>query len=356
MSKDYSIGGRAIGPSHPSFIIAELSGNHGGKLSRALELIAAAKEAGADAVKLQTYTADTITLRCDDERFRIGAGTIWEGRQLHDLYAEASTPWKWHKELFAEAAKYDLTCFSSPFDPTAVDFLESLNCPAYKIASFELVDLPLIRKAASTGKPLIMSTGMATLSEIHEAVGAARDGGSGGLVLLKCTSGYPAPPESMNLRTIPALAAEFSVPVGLSDHTMGISAPVTAVALGASIIEKHLILDRAEGGPDSTFSLNVDEFRSMVRAVREAEAALGSVRFEPGPAEMASRKFRRSLFVVEDIAQGEIFTTRNVRSIRPSDGLPPKYLGDILGARAVESLSRGTPLAWQHVEKAGDHK
>jgi N-acetylneuraminate synthase len=264
---------------------------------------------------------------------------------LHDLYAEAFTPWEWHEKLFFAAAAAGILCFSSPFDPTAIVFLESLGCPAYKIASFELNDLPLIRLAAATGKPLVLSTGMATLPEIHEAVDAVRGAGDGGLALLKCTSGYPAPPSDMNLRTLPALAAEFSVPVGLSDHTTGHVSPLVAVALGATIIEKHLTLRRSDGGPDAAFSLEPQEFTAMVRAVREAEASLGRIQFEPGASEMASRKFRRSIFATEDIANGEIFSAANIRSIRPADGLPPRFLDQLLGKKARRPLAKGTPLA-----------
>ncbi len=345
MNPKIQISGREVGGEKSCFIIAELSANHGGSLQRALELVDAAKEAGADAIKLQTYTPDTLTLNCDSPVFKIGAGTVWEGKTLYDLYAEAFTPWEWHEELFAAAKAAGLVCFSSPFDPTAVAFLEKLGCPAYKIASFELNDIPLIQLAASTGKPLVLSTGMATLPEIHEAVEAARGSGAGGLSLLKCTSGYPAPTRDMNLRTIPAMAAEFSVPVGLSDHTTGHLAAIVAVSLGASVLEKHLTLRRSDGGPDAGFSLEPQEFQELVRAVRDTELSLGKVRFEPSQSEMASRKFRRSLFAVEDIAAGEKFTESNVRSIRPADGLPPRCLGDLLGNTARRPLAKGTPLA-----------
>ncbi|MFA7345999.1 MAG: pseudaminic acid synthase, partial [Terrimicrobiaceae bacterium] len=333
-----------IGAGFPCLVIAELSANHGGSLARALELVGLAKECGADAIKFQTYTPDTITLKCDSPLFKIGPGTIWAGRTLHDLYAEAFTPWEWHANLFAAARSAGLLCFSSPFDATAVEFLETLGCPAYKIASFELNDISLIQKASATGKPLVLSTGMATLPEIHEAVEAARADGNGGLALLKCTSGYPAPVSDMNLRTIPALVAEFGVPVGLSDHTPGISAPVVATALGASIIEKHLTIRRSDGGPDAAFSLEPEEFRAMVRAVRDAEASLGEARFEPGPSEMASRKFRRSLFAVKDIAEGEEFTATNIRSIRPADGLHPRHFSEFIGKCSRRKLTAGTPL------------
>lgn len=344
------ISGRRIGPGQPCFIIAELSANHGQSKAKALELVAAAREAGADAVKLQTYTADTITLKSDLPVFRVGPGTIWEGRTLHDLYDEAHTPWEWHAELFEAARSAGLVCLSSPFDPSAVEFLESLGCPAYKIASFELIDLPLIRRAASTGKPLILSTGMATLDEIRDAVRAAVDDGSGGCVLLKCTSGYPSPLGDMNLATIPAMSAEFSVPVGLSDHTLGSTAAVVATALGAAVVEKHLTLRRSDGGPDASFSLEPEEFRAMVDAVRSAEKSIGTVRFEPTASDLASRKFRRSLFAVKDIAAGEVLTEANVRSIRPADGLAPSLLPRVLGCRARTDLSRGTPLTMNDID------
>ncbi len=328
-------------------IIAEMSCNHGGTLEGALALLRAAKDVGADGVKLQTYTADTLTIACDRPEFRITGGTPWDGKQLYDLYKEASTPWSWHAQLFEEARKLGLLCFSSPFDATAVDFLETLGVPMYKVASFELVDVPLLEKVGSTGKPVILSTGMASLAEIDEAVATLRRSGCRELALLKCTSAYPAPPEEMNLRTIPHLAVAFGVRVGLSDHSPGFAAPVAAVALGATIVEKHFTLSRAAGGPDSTFSLEPDEFAEMVRVVRMTEKALGEVTYQVTPREAANRQFRRSLFVVEDIEAGESFTERNVRSIRPGHGLPPKYLTRVLGKKAARHLARGTPLEWE---------
>jgi N-acetylneuraminate synthase len=320
-----------------------------------VRILHAAKDAGADAVKLQTYTADTITLRSDKECFRIAGGTLWDGRILHDLYQEAFTPWEWQPKLKDIAGELGMHLFSSAFDDTAVDFLERMNVPAHKVASFELVDIGLIEKMARTGKPLIMSTGMASADEISEAVEAARgaacEAGPLQLALLKCTSAYPAPAEDSNLRTIPELARRFGCPVGLSDHTMGIAVPVAAVALGACIIEKHLCLRRADGGPDSAFSLEPSEFKAMVEAVRTAEKALGSVQFASGPREANSRKFRRSLFVVEDIKKGELFTKQNVRSIRPSDGLHPRHFDEVLGKRAARDVERGTPLRWELVER-----
>jgi pseudaminic acid synthase len=340
------IGTHDIGNGAPAYIIAEMSANHGQSFDQAAQIVRAAKEAGADAVKLQTYTPDTITINCANEYFQIGKGTIWEGKNLYQLYGEAYTPWDWQPKLKTLADGLGLDCFSSPFDFSAVEFLEKMNVPAYKIASFELVDLPLIRKVAATGKPTIMSTGMASLAEIDEAVRAFRDAGGKELALLKCTSAYPSPAEEMNLRTIPHLAEAFDVPAGLSDHTLGIAAPVTAVAIGACIIEKHFTLSRAAGGPDAAFSLEPSEFKAMVEAVRTAEKALGKVNYEITKKEAASRVFRRSLFVVEDVKAGEVFTEKNVRSIRPGSGLAPKHYPDVIGQKASRPIKRGTPLAW----------
>lgn len=348
MSATISIGGRTIGLGAATYIVAELSANHGQRYEQAAAIVQAAAEAGADAIKLQTYTADTLTIDCDREYFRV-RGTLWEGRTLYDLYQEAYTPWEWQPKLKELAESLGMHLFSTPFDVTAVDFLERMGVPAYKVASFELVDLPLIERIARTGKPLIISTGMATLSEIDDAVRAARGAGATQIALLKCNSAYPAPAEEMNLRTIPHLAEAFAVPAGLSDHTLGIAAPVAAVALGACIIEKHLTLARANGGPDAAFSLEPQEFRAMVEAVRFAEKALGTVHYAPTEREAASRVFRRSLFVVEDMHAGERFTEKNVRSIRPGHGLSPKYLPAILGRCATRDLVRGTPLSWEMV-------
>lgn len=342
----FTFGDREIGPGRPVYVVAEMSGNHNQDFEQALRIIRAAKEAGADAVKLQTYTPDTITLDGRGDLFRVGKGTIWEGRTLYDLYGEASTPWEWHPRLKQAAGDQGLDLFSAPFDHTAVDFLEELEMPIYKIASFENVDLPLIRRVARTGKPIILSTGMATLAEIDEAVRAAREAGNTDLALLKCTSAYPAPPDEMNLRTIPHLAEAFGVPAGLSDHTLGVAVPVVAVALGACIVEKHLTLARADGGPDSAFSLEPHEFREMVEAIRVTEKALGQVRYQVTEHERDSRVFRRSLFVVEDVAADAPFTEGNVRSIRPGHGLPPKFLPEVLGRRAARDIERGTPLDW----------
>jgi N-acetylneuraminate synthase len=345
-SQEFSIAGRAIGPGHPVYIVAELSANHQQDFETARALVRAAAQAGADAVKLQTFTADTMTLPTHAELFRIGRGTVWEGTVLHDLYRTAATPWSWHADLAALASDLGLQWFSTPFDPTAVAFLETLSAPAYKVASFELVDLPLLRTIAATGKPMILSTGMATFDEIAEAVGAVRDAGPVPLALLRTSSAYPAPPDEMNLRTIPYLASAFGAVAGLSDHTMGIAVPVAAVALGAHIVEKHLTLSRQAGGPDAGFSLEPHEFTALVDAVRTAGAALGDVRFGPTEHERPSLQFRRSLFAVRDIAAGEPLTRDNVRSIRPADGLRPRHLEEVLGRRAARPIAAGTPLAW----------
>ena len=342
MPRDVIINGRPIGPGHPPYLIAELSGNHNGELARALALVDAAKAAGADAVKLQTYTADTITIDHDGPGFRLEGG-LWQGRTLHDLYREAHTPWDWHEPLFAHARSIGLTIFSSPFDDTAVDLLERLDAPAFKIASFELIDLPLIRRAARSGKPLIVSTGLATLGEVAEAVEAA---GDVPLVLLHCVSGYPTPPADCNLRTIPHLAEAFGVAVGLSDHTHGVAVPVAAAALGAVVIEKHFTLSRAEGGVDSAFSLEPAEFKAMADSVRTAWAALGRVHYGVEPSEAGGRDYRRSLYVVADVAAGAPLTAANVRSIRPGFGMEPKHLPAVLGRRAARALKRGDPLRW----------
>lgn len=349
MSKAISIDGREIGPGQPPYVIAELSGNHNGDISRALRLIDAAKASGADAVKLQTYTADTITIDHDGPGFTIFGG-LWNGRRLYDLYREAHTPWDWHPRLFEHARDLGISAFSSPFDPTAVDFLASLGVPAYKVASFEAVDLPLIKRIAATGKPIILSTGIAEFFEIGEAVSAARESGCKSLALLHCVSAYPAPAEDMNLRTIADLAAKFDVVAGLSDHTLGTSVATAAVAVGASIIEKHLTLARADGGPDAAFSLEPDELRQLVDACRLSFSALGSVSYEREPSEQGNAAFRRSLYAVKNIEKGEKLTEDNVRSIRPGLGLAPKHLPEILGRRARKPISRGTPMSFDLVE------
>jgi len=341
-----SINNRTIGRGGPVYIIAEMSANHGQSYDEAIKIIHAAKEAGADAIKLQTYTPDTITIDCDNEYFRIGKGTIWEGRNLYDLYKEAYTPWEWQPKLKKVANDLGLDLFSTPFDDTAVEFLEKMDVPAYKIASFELVDIPLTQRVAKTGKPIIMSTGMATIGEIEEAVTAAREAGCKELALLKCTSAYPAPPEEINLRTIPHMAEAFGVPVGLSDHTLGIGVPVAAVTLGACIIEKHFTISRAIPGPDSAFSLAPHEFKEMVNAIRVAEKALGQINYAVTEKEAASRIFRRSLFVVKDMKAGDVFTGENVRSIRPGYGLHTRYLKDIWGKKILKNVHAGTPMSY----------
>jgi len=341
---------RRIGGDAPVYVIAEISANHGQSLDRCLQLVSAALDAGADAVKLQTYTPDTMTIDSDRPEFRVDSGTIWDGRTLYDLYEEAHTPWDWYprvQELCDAAGKH---LFSTPFDETAVDYLERQNVPAWKIASFELVDLPLIERCASTGLPMIISTGMATLSEIDEAVSCARNVGAKELALLRTNSGYPARPEEMNLRTIADLRERFGVPVGLSDHTLGIGAAVAAVALGACIVEKHICLSRDVPGPDVQFSLEPDEFAGMVEEVRSAQKAVGDVVYGPTARELSRLKFRRSLSAVTDIAEHETFTRENVRNIRPAGGLPPKSLNLVLGRRANRAIERGTPLTWDHVQ------
>jgi N-acetylneuraminate synthase len=349
MNDFIEISGRRVGPGYPVYTIAEMSANHNQDFDRAVEIIKAAKESGASAIKLQTYTPDTMTIDCDQECFRIGKGTIWEGRNLYELYGEAFTPWDWQPRLKEIADAVEIDFFTTPFDDTAVDFLEEMEVPAYKVASFENVDLPLLRKIAQTGKPIIMSTGMASLAEIDEAVRTIRTTGGSQLALLKCTSAYPAPPEEMNLRTIPHLVEAFGVQVGLSDHTLDLAVPIAAVTLGACIVEKHFTLSRDVPGPDSTFSLEPHEFRAMVAAIRVAEKALGQVCYETTEREQASRVFRRSLFVVQDMKTGEVFTEKNVRSIRPGYGLHTRHLEEVWGRRAARDIARGTPLAWDLV-------
>ncbi len=345
------IGDKFIGDDEKTFIIAELSANHNQKFDIAIQSIKAIKECGADAVKLQTYTPDTITINSDKEYFQIKQGTIWDGTTLYELYKQAFTPWDWQPKLKEYAESLGLICFSSPFDKTAVDFLEGLNVPAYKVASFEITDLPLIEYIAKKNKPIIISTGIATLEEIDEAVKICKDAGNDKIILLKCTSEYPAPIEDANLSAIKFLNDKYNVIAGLSDHTLGIDVPIASVALGAKVIEKHFILDRNIGGPDSSFSLEPNEFKQMVQSIHNVEKAIGKPKFELSEKILKSRKFARSLFVVENIEQGEIFTEQNVRSIRPNYGLAPKYLKDVLGRKAKTKIEKGTPLSWDLIEQ-----
>lgn len=340
---------RAVGPGHPVYVIAELSANHGQDFEEAVELIGAAKAAGANAIKLQTYKPETITLDCDLPPFRINRGTLWDGQTLFELYRGAYMPWEWQPRLMEVASRVGLDCFSTPFDETAVDFLENCNVPAYKIASFELVDTPLLERVGRTGKPVILSTGMASVVEIQSALEALRQNGAASVALLKCTSAYPAPASSMNLRTMVEMATRFGTPIGLSDHTLGHTVAVSAVSLGACIVEKHLTLDRSRGGPDCAFSLEPIEFKQLVDAIRTTESALGSIVYGTNVVEQACKTFRRSLFIVRDVACGQVLTKDDVRSIRPGDGLPPENYHQVIGRRAASDLPRGTPLQWRHV-------
>lgn len=334
---------RPIGPGHPPYVIAELSANHNGDLAQALRLIDAAAEAGADAVKIQTYRPDTITLDAHTPDFQIKGG-LWDGRRLYDLYEWAQTPWDWHEALFAHAARRGITMFSSPFDPTAVELLEGLNTPAYKIASFEAVDLPLIRHVARKGKPMIISTGMADLAEITEAVEAAQGAGCRELALLHCVSGYPAPPSDYNLATIADMAARFGLPIGLSDHTLDNTTAIASIALGACIVEKHMTLDRNGGGPDDSFSLEPGEFAALVQGARTAWEAVGQVDYGRKSSERANVKFRRSLYFVRDLAAGDVVTAEDVRSVRPGYGAAPKHLETVLGQPVIRAVARNTPV------------
>ena len=341
---EISIAGRAIGPGRPTYIIAEMSGNHNGDINRALKLLEQAKRAGADAVKLQTYRADTITIDHHGPEFIVEGG-LWDGRRLYELYQEAHTPWEWHPQIFDKARELDITVFSSPFDPTAVDFLQELGAPAFKIASPEVIDIPLIRYVAQTGKPIIMSTGMATLDEIADAVDAVRSSGCRELVLLHCTAAYPARSDDANLASIADIAERFNVTVGLSDHTMGTVVPIAAVSLGAAVVEKHFTLARADGGVDSTFSLEPAELQELVTHVRIAQSAIGTPTHGPMCAEASVLKNRRSLYVVAPVRKGEAFSLKNVRSIRPANGLPPKMLDKVVGLHAARDIAFGEPLA-----------
>ena len=346
---EFQIAGRAIGPGHPPFVICELSGNHNGSLDRALAMIDAAAATGCDAIKLQTYTADTLTLDCDGPGFRIESGP-WAGRTLHDLYAEAFTPYAWHAALFERARQHGVILFSTPFDETAVELLESLDAPAYKIASFEAVDLPLIARVARCGKPMIISTGLASLAEMEEALRTAQTNGAAGVALLHCVSAYPAPIDEANVRTVPDLARRFGVVTGLSDHTPGTAAAVAAVALGAAIIEKHFTLARADGGLDAAFSLEPAELAALTRDCKAAWSALGSATYDELGSEGAAAGHRRSLYVAAPVKAGETLTARNVRSVRPGYGLAPKHLPGVIGRRAARDLKFGEPLDWNMVE------
>lgn len=341
------IGNRIIGKDQPPFIIAEMSGNHNQSLERALEIVEAAAKAGADALKLQTYTAETMTLDINEGEFFIDdPNNLWRGESLYKLYQKAYTPWEWHEAIFERCRELGLIAFSSPFDATAVDFLETLHVPAYKIASFENIDIPLIQKVARTGKPIIMSTGMASIAELDEAVQAAKEAGCKQLILLKCTSTYPATPENSNVATIPHMRQLFNCEVGLSDHTMGVGVAVASVALGGTVVEKHFTLSRAEGGVDSAFSLEPDELRALVVETKRAWQSIGKVTYGPTKVEEASLSHRRSLYIAEDLREGEVLTERNVRSIRPGHGLPPKYLETIIGRRVRKDVKKGSPLSW----------
>lgn len=348
-----SINGREIGAGYPPYVIAELSGNHNGDLTTALRLLEAAATAGADAVKLQTYTADTLTIDHDGADFRIGEG-LWKGRTLYDLYNEAHTPWEWHEALFRRGRELNITIFSSPFDASAVDFLQSLAAPAYKIASFEIVDLALIAKAAKTERPLIISTGMANFAEIERAISVAREAGAREVLLLHCVSGYPAPASEYNLRKIEDMTRQFGVPVGLSDHTLGITVPIAAIAAGAVAVEKHVTFQRSDGGVDAAFSLEPAELAEMTKSVREAWQSLGSVRYERTASELPNIRFRRSIYVVRDIAEGELFTVENIRVIRPGYGMHAHAFPKILGRRAKCFLTRGTSLQADVIEGWSD--
>ncbi len=346
VSNYIEINNRRIGPAYPVYIIAEMSANHNQDFDRAVKIIEAAKQSGADAIKLQTFTPETHTLDSDLDHFRVKGGTPWDQQTLYELYSQGYMPWDWQPKLQKIAQDMGLDLFSAPVDPTSLDFLEKMHVPAHKIASFEIVDLPLLSKLALTGKPLIMSTGMASLAEIDEAVQTVRNAGTDQLALLKCTSAYPSPPEEMNLRTIPHMSQAFQVPVGLSDHTIGISAPIAAVTLGACIIEKHLTLSRSTPSPDAGFSLEPNEFKMMAEAIRITEKSLGQINYQATKQELSSRAYRRSLFVTQDLTAGDLFTSFNIRSIRPGIGLSPRYLNHVIGCRANRDIPKGTPLAW----------
>jgi len=348
---DYAINNRVVGVGKPTYIVAEMSGNHNQSFDRAVEILKAAKTAGADAVKLQTYTADTITIDSDQQYFKVEGDTLWDGQTLHGLYDQAHTPWDWQPKLKQIADEVGIDLFSSPFDSTAVDFLETMGVPAYKVASPELMDFPLLKRIAATGKPIIMSTGMASLGEIDEALRVIHETNpASGVVLLKCTADYPARPEEMNLLTIPHLAETFGIPVGLSDHTLGTDVAIASVALGACVIEKHFTLSRDEPGPDTEFSMEPAEFAGLVKGVRTVEKALGSVHYGPTKREENGRQLRKSMLEAEDISEGDRITGKNVRSVRPGQGLHTKHLDDVVGRKARTDLLKGTPLRWEMIE------
>jgi len=350
MNKEIVIGSRRIGTNNPPFVIAEMSGNHNQSLEKALEIVEAAAKAGVHAIKLQTYTADTLTLDIEDGEFYIkDPGSLWKGFSLYKLYEQAYTPWEWHKPIFNRCRELGLCCFSTPFDETAVDFLESFDVPAYKIASFENNHLPLIRKVAATGKPLLISTGMATIAELDEAVHAAMESGCNNIILLKCTSSYPAIPENTNIRTIPHMRDLFDVQVGLSDHTMGIGVAVASIAMGATVIEKHFTLRRADGGVDSAFSIEPEEMKALIVETKRAWHALGKVSYGLTEKEKAAKQYRRSLYVAQDMRAGDAFTKENLRAIRPGYGLSPKYYDVLLGMKVTKNIKRGTPVSWDLV-------
>lgn len=352
--REMTLARRSVGSGHPPFIVAEMSGNHNGSIERALEIVDAVADAGADAIKLQTYTADTMTLNVDAPLFRLPDDhPLWGGRLLHELYAEASTPWDWHERIFSHATERGLLAFSSPFDNSAVEFLEALACPVYKIASSEITDLPLIRSVARTGKPVIISTGMATAAEIDEALRTACDEGNGGVVLMVCTADYPADPRDSHLRRIPAMADAFGVVVGLSDHTLGTGTAIAGIALGAAVIEKHVTLERSKGGVDAAFSLEPDELRNLVTDTRFAWQALGDPTLGPQASEVTGLAYRRSLFVTEPVEAGDVVSRLNVRAVRPAGGLPPDTLHVLLGRRFTKRATPGTPLTWDLVGSAG---
>ena len=340
------INGRRIGPGYPTYVVAEMSGNHNQDFDKAVQILKMAKENGADAVKLQTYTPDTMTIDCDEPPFILPNTNTWGGTSLFELYKTAYTPWEWQADLFKVSAEIGIDCFSTPFDASAVDFLDNLGVPVFKVASFEVMDIPLLKKIASKGKPVIMSTGMATIGQIQEAFDTLRSEGVEDLMMLNCASAYPAPPDILNLSNIPHMARTWKVPIGFSDHSLGIEAALASVALGACLIEKHVTISRAEGGPDAAFSLEPDELRAMTSGVRVVEKALGTVGYGPSEAEIGNIVFQRSLFAVEDIAGGERLTPRNVRVIRPGDGLAPRHYDEVIGRSAASDIKRGTPLTW----------